>query len=139
VGDSLRFSASRIGRVRVCLWHSVGTVNLGPCAPSPHLSFYLALHRGGPQPRTAEASLIKARIGVGSVIGPSPWRSIPTFSPSILSYTLNLNLISWCLFHYRSVQRACLVMAVSTIRLTATMHLSILKQTLFWALSIQKS
>ena len=117
--------------------HTVNLVSyvLGPTA----LYFIWHCPMGAHQPHWVGHPRSGRESWLGSVIGPSPWRSILTFSPSISSHTLNLNSTSYYLFHYRSVHRACLVMTASTIRLTAIMHLSILKQTLLWALSIQKS
>ena len=114
---SLHRARDRMGPSRVCQWVS------GVSQPrSPPFSFIALCNRGPPtrsQLSTPDQDAVK---GSDSIVGSSRMRSILTFLPLISSYTLslvlNLKYLTWHPFHYRLVYRACLVIIVSTIRLT---------------------
>jgi hypothetical protein len=53
-----------------------------------------------------------------------------TFSPLISTYDLNLKYLSLFSFHDRLAHRVCFITTVSIIRLTAIIHLYVLKQIL---------
>ena len=108
------------------------TTNFVSCGTNPTSLFYMALLHGGPPMSLGWTPPIWGQVGVGLSRWIEPLEIDTNIPPSISSYMLNLNFISWCLCHYRSVHRSCLVLTISTIRLIATMHLSILKQTLLW-------
>ena len=96
-------------------------------SPSPHL-LYIALRDGGPPARrTAGRPRSRCESGSDSVVGPSRVEINLTFSPLISPYDLNLFHFISFQFHHRLVHRACLVIIVSTVRLTATIHLFVLK------------
>ena len=105
------------------------TVNLMSCALAPTFLF-IALRDGGPSARRTAG-----RPDQGADQGPNwPLGQLMeinlTFFPLISPYDLNLTYFIFFPFHYRSVHKACLIIMVSAIRLTATMHLSVLKQIL---------
>ena len=121
-------TARPLDRTRVRM--SVGTG--GRCeprvsSPSPHLLF-IALRDGGPPARrTAGRPRSGCESRSDSVVGPSQVEINLIFSPLISPYNLNLfHFISFP-FHHRLVHRTCLVITVSTVRLTTIIHLSILK------------
>ena len=118
-GASRHYSASAIG------WGFLGFVsrlvastNLVP----PPFSFIALCDRGPPTRSRLSAPDQDAIKGSDSIVGSSQMRSILTFSPFISSYTLslvlNLKYLTRHPFHYKLVYRACLVIIVSTIRLT---------------------
>jgi len=114
---SLQRARDRMGPSRVCQWVS------GVSQPrSPPFSFIALCDRGLPTRSQLSAPDQDAVEGSDSIVGSSQMRSILTFSPLISSYTLslvlNLKYLTWHPFHYRLVYKACLVIIVSTIRLT---------------------
>ena len=124
-------TARPLDRTRVRML--VGTDGRGEphvSSPSPHLLF-IALPDGGlPARRTAGRPRSGRESGSDSVVGPSRVEINLTFSPLISPYDLNLFHFISFQFHHRLVHRACLVITVSTVRLTATIHISVLKQIL---------
>ena len=119
------------------------TLSWHACLCSLHLLYIVSARQGpttqlGWAPPTREPSQ-----GPDSVVGPSRWRSILTFSPLISTLyfrLLNLNVILYflftcfalgpCLIADQYIGLASSRQLSDTVRLTATMHLSVLKQDL---------
>jgi hypothetical protein len=98
--------------------------------PSPHLLLY-GIVRQGP---TNHGSVGRPLSGHRSRPRLGRWTESIGDQPDILSldltFQLKLKILYLFPLHRRLVQRACLITTVSTIRLTATIHVSILKQIL---------
>jgi hypothetical protein len=132
-GASRRSQHDPRDRIRVLRWGPVAA-NLVLWAPGPHLSLIVCCATGAHQPverlDTPDQGTIKALTWSTESGGDQL-----TFSPLISCYTLTLNFDFNCfhfyLFHHKLVYRACLIVnGQSPIDLTATIHISDLKQIL---------
>jgi hypothetical protein len=125
-GASRRFSAAlRSDRARVFGGATGNAANFVSRAPAPTSSFILALRDGGPH---AIGLAVRPRSGrvtdSGSVVGPIRDEIKLTFSPLISTHLLT----SYVRFHSDQCieqHRACLVLTVITVGLTATTHFSV--------------
>ena len=105
-------------------------VNLVLSALAPHLLLYGVVRWGA----TNHGSVGRPRSGRGSRHRLGRWAESGGDQPNILSldltFQLELKILYLFSFHHRLVHRACLITTVSTIGLTTTIHLSVLKQIL---------
>ena len=96
-----------------------------PC-PGPPLILYSAGDGGPPAIMTGRPRSGRDQRGFGPIFG-SGLEIISNILPLDLSFSYSCSLSEFGSYHRRSVYRACLVMTVITIRLTATITFSGLK------------
>jgi len=108
----------------------VAVVNLMFHASAP-LPFYIARAMGAHQPYGLDAPDQGVFKGFSPIFGSGPWRSTPTFSRLISHCSYSCSASEFGPYHHRSVYRACLIMIVITVRLTATFTFLVWNRVLF--------
>ena len=108
----------------------VAAVNLECRAPAP-LPFFIARATGAHQPYGLDAPDQGVFKESSLIFGSSPWRSSSTFSRLISHCSYSCSVSEFGSSYRRSVYRACLVMTVITVRLTATITFPVWNRVLF--------